>query len=154
MLKSPEYPPIEFEERQTETDALSAIRLGLIQEYEKKKADFNDHFNSLLQREIHPALHHFLDQVRAQGHHLELDAATFERFQFFLHRSYSVRMAGRSSPVVFTFAANYDHRKIFVYTEYNASTTINVYDPAQINEPLLERIVLKGLGKIVAHDLS
>lgn len=149
MLKTPDYPPIEFEERQT--DALSAIRLELIQEYEKKKAEFNDNFNALLYKEIHPALIHFLDQVRGQGHHLELDAATHVRFEHFLHRSYSVRMSGRREPVVFTFAANYDHRKIFVYTEYNASTTINVYDPAQINEPLLERIVLKGLGKIVAQ---
>ena|ERR1700753_418328 len=145
MLKTPEYPPIEFEERQT--DALSIIRDELIREYEKKKSAFNDHFNALLSKEIHPSLHHFLDQVRGQGHNLELDAATQFRFDHFLHRSYSVRLLGRV--VVFTFAANYDHRKIFVYTEYNASTTINVYDPAQINEPLLERIVLKGLGKIV-----
>jgi hypothetical protein len=103
----------------------------------------------LLQTEIHPALNRFLDQVRAQGHHLELDAATHVKFEQYEHRSYSVRLRGHADPVVFTFAGNYDHRKIFVYTEYHASTTINVYDPSQINEPLLERIVLKGLGKIV-----
>ena len=148
MLKAPEYPPIEFDERPA--DVLDATREELMREYEKKKVDFNDAFNSLLLTEIHPALHHFLDQVRGQGHHLELDAATHIKFEQFLHRSYSVRLRGHADPVVFTFAGNYDHRKIFVYTEYNASTTINVYDPAQINEPLLERIVLKGLGKIVS----
>ena len=147
MLKAPDYPPIEFDERPSE--ALSATREGLIREYEKKKTDFNAAFTSLLQTEIHPALLHFLDQVRSQGHHLELDAATHIKFEQFLHRSYSVRLRGHAQPVVFTFAGNYDHRKIFVYTEYNASTTIKVYDISQINEPLLERIVLKGLGKIV-----
>ena len=148
MLKAPEYPPIEFEERTP--DALSATRDELLREYEKKRTDFNSAFSALLHSEIHPALLRFLDQVRGQGHPLELDPATPSRFEHFLHQTYSVRRPGHAQPVVFTFAANYDHRKIFVYTEYNAFTTINVYDLAQINEPLLERIMLKGLGKMVA----
>jgi hypothetical protein len=147
MVKAPAYPPIEYDERPPE--ALTATREELRREYEKKKLDFNTAFSSLLQTEIHPALLHFLERVRSQGHHLELDAATHSKFDQFLHRSFSVRLRGQTKPVIFTFAGNYDHRKVFVYTEYNESTTINVYDLSLINEPLLERIVLKGLGKIV-----
>ncbi|TDX01813.1 hypothetical protein [Dinghuibacter silviterrae] len=143
MLKAPVYPPIAFDER-------PAAREELLREYERKRNAFNSAFSSLVQTEIHPALHRFLDQVRDQGHHLELDAGTQEKFEQYLHRSYSVRLRGHHKPVVFTFAGNYDHRKVFIYTEFNESTTINVYDPSQINEPLLERIVLKGLGKIVS----
>jgi hypothetical protein len=146
MLKAPVYPPIEFEERPPE--ALAATREELNREYEKKKTDFNAAFTLLLHAEIHPALLRFLERVRDQGHQLELDSATQSKFDHFPHRSFSVRLYGRPRPIVFTFAGNYDHRKVFVYTEYNESTTINVYDPAQINEPLLERIVLKGLTKI------
>jgi hypothetical protein len=147
MLKTTDYPTIEFSA--TSPVALIATMEELNREHERKKADFNTAFTLLLQLEIHPALLRFLEQVRNQGHHLELDAATHIKFEQYLHRSFSVRLKGRPKPVVFTFAGNHDHRKIFVYTEYNASTTINVYDPSQINEPLLERIVLKGLERIV-----
>ena len=148
MVKAQEYPPIEYDERPPE--ALSATREELFKEYAKKKDDFNAAFSDLLQREIYPSLLLFLDRVRSQGHHLELDAATTRaKFEHFLHRSFSVRLKGHATPVVFTFSGNYDHRKVFVYTEYNKSTTINVYDLPMIDELLLERIVLKGLSKIV-----
>lgn len=154
MIKAPAYPPIEYDERPPV--ALSATREELLREYEKKKQEFNAAFTLLVQNEIHPALLHFLDRVRSQGHHLELDAATHnqsEQFEQFLHRSYSIRLKGQPAPVVFTFAGNYDHRKVFVYTEYNEITLINVYDLARINEPLLERIVLKGLSKLVQNPV-
>lgn len=148
MLKTPVGQTIELDERAP--GILAATREELFREHERIKADFHSAFTLLLHTEIHPALLRFLDRVRSQGHHLELDAATHKDFEHYLHRSFFVRIHARPRPVVFTFAANHDHRKIFVYTEYNSSTTINVYDPTQINEPLLERIVLKGLERIVA----
>jgi hypothetical protein len=151
MIKAPAYPPIEYDERPPV--ALSATREELLREYERKMKEFNAAFSLLLQTEIHPALLHFLDRVRSQGHHLELDAATHSQFDQFLHRSYSVRLKGQPTPVVFTFAGNYDHRKVFVYTEYKDITLINVYELSRINEPLLERIVLKGLSKLVQNPV-
>jgi hypothetical protein len=148
MLKAPEYTFAGYDE--SPPGALTATRQELIREYEKKKGEFNLAFSDLLKKEIHPSLLRFMEKVRSQGHHLDFDANTHRKFDQFLHRSFSIRLKGSPRPVVFTFTGNYDHRKVFVYTEFNETTTINVYELSMINEPVLERLILKGLGKIVS----
>jgi hypothetical protein len=149
MLRAPEYPPIHYDDRPPV--ALAATREELYREHEKKKGEFNTAFASLLHREIFPTLLQFLEKVRSQGHHLELDTvASHSAADQYQQQSFSVRLKDRPEPVVFTFTGNYDHRKVFIYTEFNKSTLFRVYDLSMINEPLLERIILKGLENMVA----
>lgn len=149
MLKAPAYPPIHYDH--TPPEALASTREELSREHEKKKCEFNTSFATLLHKEIFPTLLQFLEKVRSQGHHLELDTVTSHNApDQYPQQSFSVRLKDRPEPVVFTFTGNYDHRKVFVYTEFNKSTLFRVYDLAMINEPLLERIILKGLENMVA----
>lgn len=121
----------------------------------EERESFNASFNDLMSFTIRPAMINLLVKIKAHGHITDI-AEKKPSYGPYISESYTVVRFPGAGQLSISIVGNYDHKKVFIYTEYekdNAKKKIeNAYDLTEVTETLLNSVVTEGMSKILRVD--